>query len=460
MKKGFYIGLLFCICSCTSNSTPDGVFLGGQIINPSSEKVSLYKNNKLLDTIFLDEKNRFSRSYDSLKYGIYKFEHFPESQNLILENGDSLWFRTNTTDFDSSLVFSGRGSAKNNFLMEIYLSLQRETSFLSSQYAQNSFKFGKVIDSLLEEKKTNWIRFDSLNQLTPRAKVISQAAYVYPYANRKERYALIRGKEQFKEQDSSYFNFRKYLNYGERDLAFFDPYITYMLNFLNQEALLAGESFFQAKNSTDFNIRRLAIIDNLVATEDLRNNLARSVAYEELINFKNFKEHDRFLKYFITVNTSPEYVIEIMSLQASLQKMQINKKLPEITLEDTTFQKKSSLLTLKGKPTVLYFWSQTQMNHYKKTQDRVKRYEEEFPGYRYVGICIQPYNKLVQDYQKVMEIDPSNQYAFVDFEDASKKWVLTLLNKGIIIDENGIILEGFGNFYAPNFKEILQKNNP
>ena len=49
MKKGFYIGLLFCICSCTSDSTPDGVFLGGQIINPSSEKVSLYKNNKLLD---------------------------------------------------------------------------------------------------------------------------------------------------------------------------------------------------------------------------------------------------------------------------------------------------------------------------------------------------------------------------------------------------------------------------
>ena len=190
--------------------------------------------------------------------------------------------------------------------------------------------FGKVIDSLLEEKKRNWIRFDSLNQLTPRAKIISQAAYVYPYANRKERYALIRGKEQIKEQDSSYFNFRKYLNYGERELAFFDPYITYMLNFLNQEALLAGENFFQAKNSTDFNIRRLAIIDNLVATEDLRNNLARSVAYEELINFKNFKEHDRFLKYFITVNTSPEYVIEIMSLQASLQKMQINKLEEEV----------------------------------------------------------------------------------------------------------------------------------
>ena len=55
---------------------------------------------------------------------------------------------------------------------------------------------------------------------------------------------------------------------------------------------------------------------------------------------------------------------------------------------------------------------------------------KNFPGYRYVGICIQPYNKLVQDYQKVMEIDPSNQYAFVDFEDASNKWVLTLTKQG------------------------------
>ena len=460
MKKGFYIGLLFCVCSCTSNSTPDGVFLGGQIINPSSEKVSLFKNNKLLDTLVLDKKNRFSRSYDSLQYGIYKFEHFPESQNLILENGDSLWFRTNTTDFDSSLVFSGRGSAKNNFLMEIYLALQNETRFLASKYSKKSIEFSEVIDSLLQVKKNNWIQFDSLNNLSQSTKIISQAAYVYPYANRKERYALIRGRDNVKKQDSTYFNFRKYLNYGERELAYFEPYITYMLNFLNQEALLVNEKFFQAKNNTDFNIRRLAIIDKLIATEELRNNLARSVAYEELINFKNFKEHERFLKYFLTVNTSQDYVAEILSLQASLMKMQINQPLPEIMLEDTFLEKATSTSVLLGRHTVLYFWSQTQMNHYKKTQERVKAYKNEYPGYRFVGICIQPQNKLVYDYQKIMEIDISNQFAFVDFENASEKWVLTLLNKGIIINEKGIIMEGFGNFYSPNFREILKKNRP
>lgn len=459
MKKAFYIVLLYFVYACSSESVPEGAFLGGQIINPSSKTVSIYKNNKLLDSIVLGANNRFERRYDSLDYGIFKFEHLPESQTLLIEKGDSIWFRTNTTDFNSSLVFSGRGSAKNNFLMEIYLSLQKESSFLASKYSNKSSDFGEIIDSLLQEKRENWIKFDSINKLSPEAKIISQASYVYPYANRKERYALIRGRNITLEQDSLYFNFRKYLNFGEENLAYFEPYITYMLNFLNQEALVDGGNFFQAKQTTEFNIRRLALIDQLIPTENLRNNLARTVAYEELINFKNFKQHDQFLKYYVTVNTSPEYELEIISLQASLMKMQVKQPLPEIMLEDTEFQNASSVAVLKGQKTVLYFWSQTQMNHYKRTQERVKQYKTEFPEFRFVGICIQSYNKLVRDYQKVMEINPKNQFAFVDFENARKKWVLTLLNKGIVIDEKGIILEGFGNFYSPNFKEILEKNH-
>lgn len=343
--------------------------------------------------------------------------------------------------------------------MEIYLSLQKESSFLASKYSNKSSDFGKIIDSLLQEKRENWIKFDSINQLSPEAKIISQASYVYPYATRKERYALIRGRNITLDQDSLYYNFRKYLNFGEENLAYFEPYITYMLNFLNQEALVDGENFFQAKQTTEFNIRRLALIDQLIPTENLRNNLSRTVAYEELINFKNFKQHDQFLKYYVTVNSSPEYELEIISLQASLMKMQANQSLPEIMLEDTEFQNASSVALLKGQKTVLYFWSQTQMNHYKRTQERVKQYKNEFPEFRFVGICIQSYNKLVRDYQKVMEINPKNQFAFVDFENARKKWVLTLLNKGIVIDEKGVILEGFGNFYSPNFKEILEKNH-
>ena len=57
----------------------------------------------------------------------------------------------------------------------------------------------------------------------------------------------------------------------------------------------------------------------------------------------------------------------------------------------------------------------------------------------------------------MMELDINEQYALVDFEKASKSWVLTLLNKSIILDRNGYILEGFGNFYDMEFEKFLQK---
>ena len=37
-----------------------------------------------------------------------------------------------------------------------------------------------------------------------------------------------------------------------------------------------------------------------------------------------------------------------------------------------------------------------------------------------------------------------DQYAMTNFENGSKKWVLTLLNKGLIIDENQLIKEDLG----------------
>ena len=79
-------------------------------------------------------------------------EHLPENQMVLIEAGDSIWSRANMTDFNASLVFSGRGSAKNNYLMDTFLSIENEISFLSSKYASNSETFSNIIDSLILEK--------------------------------------------------------------------------------------------------------------------------------------------------------------------------------------------------------------------------------------------------------------------------------------------------------------------
>ena len=460
MKKSLLVWIILLALGCKENRAPvKSAFLGGQIIKPSSEYVSLYKYDQRFDSLPLDAESRFSKKYDSLPYGLFKMEHLPENQMVIIEAGDSIWARANMTEFNASLVFSGKGSAKNNFLINTYLGLQKEVGFLASKYAQDSEAFSGILDSLLEEKKIAWSKFEQQNTLSPLAQKITQAAFVYPYANRRERYALIRGKKAI-ENDSTYFNFRKFLNYGERDLVFFEPYINYMMSYLSQEALDEDGNYMREKERTDFNIRRIQIIDDRISNPVLRNTLARTVAYEELLNFKNHQNHERFLQFYLQVNTSPLYMAEIFQLHQSLIQMRPGKPLSQVQLETYEGDQITSTQAFQGTPTVLYFWSQSQMNHFKRTQERVRRYREEYPSYRFVGICIQPYNDLVRNYQSIMGIDPTDQLAVVNFEEVSEKWVITLLNKGIIIDKNGQILEGFGNFFDQNFTNLLQKFTP
>jgi hypothetical protein len=95
------------------------------------------------------------------------------------------------------------------------------------------------------------------------------------------------------------------------------------------------------------------------------------------------------------------------------------------------------------------------MNHYKNTLERVKALQKRYPKIRFVGICIQPFNSMVDQVQKMMEINPQDQFSLVDFEKASEAWVLTLLNKAIILNSKGRIIEGFGNFSATEFQELL-----
>ena len=435
------------------------IFLGGQIINPSSRTVTLYEGNRVIDMFELDKQLRFQKTYDSLFNGIFKLEHLPEYQSLLLEEGDSLWVRINAATFDESIVYSGKGASKNNFLMELFLRQEKETQFLSSKYASDQKTFGHLLDSMLLEKKELWINMDSLNTLSPIAQKVTQAAYIYPYATIRERYALLRGAQWTAEEDSIYFSYRQYLNYGDNDLAFFDPYVNYVLNYINKSALEPGSSYFQIKQTTDFNIKRLEVLDKNITGSLLRNNLARAIAFEEILTFENHAQHERFLQFYATVNSSPFYLREVLDLHNDISQMEPNKPLPKIKLQNTARDTISSSYLANGQKTVLYFWSQTQMNHYRTSLARVTALQKKYPKIRFLGICIQPFNTMVDEVQKIMELDQENQFALVDFENASKDWVLTLLNKAIVIDGKGKIIEGFGNFSDVNFEAVLNRRN-
>ena len=448
------IVLLF-LNSCKEKVNDNSIFFGGQIINPTSNYLILHKNNTTIDCLLLDSKNRFKKSFNNLTPGIYKLEHIPEYQTIFLEPGDSLWVRANAAEFKQSIVFSGRGSSKNNFLMDMEINIENENNFLSSKYSLESNLFSKIIDSLVLQKKNQWKLMDSINKLTQFAQKVTMASYVYPYGTRRERYALLRGTNWNTSKDSVYFNYRQFLNLEETDLAFFDPYIDYALNFLNEKSLDSSNYYFQIKQKTFFNIKRLQVLENKIKGRELKNNLARAIAYDEILNFDNHSEHDNFLQYYFAVNSNTKFLGEVLNLHNDIKKMYTGSSLPEIPIQNSQLDTVSSNILFNNKSTVIYFWSQSQMNHYRETLRIIEEIKIDKPEYRYVGISIQPFNQMALEVNEILKQNVDDQFAIINFKNASKKWIITLLNKAIVIDNNGKIINGFANVFDSSFANEL-----
>lgn len=115
-----FILSLFLGCNSTSEKM-DSAYIGGEIINPNNNYITLFINENQRDTIYLDENNRFLHQIENLETGIYKFTHGGEYQTVLIEPKDSIMFRLNTNDFDESLVYTGIGAKKNNYIIKAFL---------------------------------------------------------------------------------------------------------------------------------------------------------------------------------------------------------------------------------------------------------------------------------------------------------------------------------------------------
>ena len=141
-----------------------------------------------------------------------------------------------------------------------------------------------------------------------------------------------------------FFDFRSSLDFNANDLSLFDPYINYLLNYLNQEVLDSGQNYFLAQQESEHNYKRMQLIDAAIKGEDLRNNLSRAVALEEILNFENHKLHSDFLDLYFKINSSPSYLKEVTAIHKDIDDLRIGAQLPEIELQNSSMKKVKSNL--------------------------------------------------------------------------------------------------------------------
>lgn len=441
--------------SCTNKNTENSiVHFGGQIINPKSDKVYIYKNDNVLDSSKLNIDNKFLIKLDTLSQGLYTFKHGNEYQWLYLEPNDSLLIRLNTWDFDESLVFSGKGAERNNFLINIYLENQKEDKLFYKFYQLNDSLFQSKIDSILKRKNLLYTQFKSeLPENSLFFDKLANSAIKYPLYKKKEAYPYlhrmsIRSKK-YPKVNSSFFKFRKNIDVNDEQLNNYYPHQQYVEAYLSHLAY-EKQVLDSFKSNMNVNIMQAALEN--VKNESIKNKFLRKGVWITLLDEKaSRKEKDRAKRLFFDHCTDKECVDEIEHLINVSNKLVKNHKFPEISPYNYNGERVNLKAIIKDKSSVIYTWPTkvSEMDYFAK---RVKYLEKKYPHYLFIGI-----NSVCSEYQWKKKINSNqlikgNQYRV----DKGIDWLDINFSRAIIVDKKGIVQNNMTHLANRHFETQLR----
>jgi len=467
MKQYYLLFLaLLTLVGCHKDVTSekgDYAYFGGEIINPNSDFVILSKSEEPLDTIYLDDKNRFLYKVEDVATGFYSFFHGGEYQIVLLEPNDSIMFRLNTMDFDESLVFTGQGAKKNNYLINMFLDSEAEYENVLKYSQLPPLEFEHKLDSLREGKLKKLENFYTKNGNSEVFYKVAKDNINYNYYASKEIYPFAYyGHNKLKNLESlpeHFYDYRKNIDYNDTLIKDYYPYNAFLRYHFDNLALAEhfthSEDKYFKRNSLCYNLDKIKLIDSLSTNVDIKNRLLFHYAIRYVNSTENVESCDRLLKEFLSRSTSENNKKQLAYLTESLKKLKPGYDFPDIKLinyNNTELVAKS----LFNKPTVVYFWSYAIKGHFIESHNKVNELREKYPELKFVGINInlddaKNWKKALKQYNFSFE----NEYQFANPDDAKDAVALNSINKVMVVDNNGKIAISNGNMFNVNFEEQL-----
>ena len=459
-----FILLITTFFGCNTNENTCGhAFIGGEIINPNNKYVTLFRDASPIDTLYLDENNRFSYKIESLNPGLHSFNHGGEYQVMIIEPNDSIMIRLNTIDFDESLVFSGSGSKKNNYLINMFLKLEEEEHFVYESSKLSPKKFLVKLDSIKDDKYQALENFKQKYLPTVFFINVAKTGIDYSYYRDKEIYAYryfgINEPLPLDSLPSDYFDFRKEIDYNREELKEFYPYFNFLFPHFNN---LAMEKYFKdnaekklVRTNINYHLNKLELIDDMVESDVMKNILLKFPTINFLNYSTSFEDSEAMFNSYIEKNTSKQNAGYVTTIYKTLNRLRPGNNVPDI--EILNFKNEvATLNSVTKKPTILYFWTSANQYHFKNSHAKVKELKTLYPSIDFISININSNNepnwKLLL---KQNNIDVTNEYRFRNPEIAKKLLAIRYINKVIVVDRNNNIISSNANLFKSDFKVLL-----
>ena len=456
--------------SCKKDlATDEGetAYIGGEIINPIDKQVIIRKSNIIIDTILLDNKNRFLYKLNALESGLYTFklqsQHGEEFQLALLEPKDSVMVRINTIDFDESLVFTGNGAKKNNYLINMFLENEEINEKILSYYQLEPIAFEKKIDSIRKHRSTSLNHFIQKNITSELFQEISKANIDYNYYLSKEIYPFAYyGDNEIKNLQSlpqNFYNYRKDIDYNSIALKDYFTYKTFLRyhfkNLALSEHLKNSKDSILKRNSYCYNLDKLKLIDSLITDKDIKNPLLSISSIDYINKTKNIKELDSFLAFYYEKSTDTNDKNYIEKLVKSLKQLQIGNKIPNVTLVNYKNQQ-VDLHKLIRKPTALYFWSKDYKSHLQESHTKVKELMLKYPEVNFISINID--DSHLRDNSRILQqygLTYQHEYQLKNPKEAKEALAINPIIKVMLVDRKGKIIDPHTNLFSVQFEEEL-----
>ena len=438
-------------------------YLGGEIINPNNNYVVISKAEVVLDTVLLDSRNRFLYKIENLKEGFYTFHHGGEIQMVLLEPTDSIIFRLNTLEFDESLVFTGEGDKKNNYLINEYLENEIQEKKIFKFCQLNPDIYEKRVDSIKALKLKHLNDFKAKHQTSTLFNNIALANINYNYYSSKEVYPFVHyGNNKgdiLKSIPAKFYSYRKEINYNDDTFKDYHYYSLFLRHSINNLALInhTEHSDTELFNRTDlcFNLDRLKLIDSLVKNNTIKDNLLSHFTMNYLSRSTDVSNNTKILNIYLSKAKDEKAKATITRFAESLNKLNDNAQFPEIKLVDYT-GKTTGINTLIKAPTVICFWSQTFYQHFKESHYKIEELKLKYPSVTFISINVDDYG--IENSKKTMlenKFKLTNEFMFNNPSESIKTLAIEPITKTILVDKNQKIVNSNTNIFSHGFEQQL-----
>ena len=462
-----YLLAITTLASCNNKkSSCDYAYFGGEIINPNNNYLLFYdETESTIDTLFLDNENRFSYKVQSLNPGLHSFVHGSEYQVVVLEPNDSIMIRLNTYDFDESLVFTGRGAKKNNYLINLFVGLESEEKTMYALSKREPEVFLNKLDSLRKRRISSLNSFKEKLNYSPVFEKVARSSIDFYYNSHKELYPFrFYGRKKlinYKDLPDNFYSYRDSVNYNDEQFKDYFPFYNFLIPHFDNLSLKeyyskTGDSIHN-RNSIMYNLTKLKLMDSLVESEVIKNNLLKYSTNNYLSNANSMEDCEIMYNSFIKKSTNQKHNDQISNLLETLRKIQPGNKIPEVEL--LNYRNKVENLTSKiTKPTVVFFWTKAIQNHFINSHKKVEKLKAAYPEIEFISININSgsypiWKRLLMQNNFPLE----NEYRFRNPDIAKKMLAIHYINKVMVVDKNKRIISSKTSLFSKDFKEVLNQ---